>query len=332
MDARAASKEAACLFTTEFGRSTPKGLAYAARSPMEYAREEGQSMAISSVNQYAGAYAAGGAGRANPLGSSCGVNVAIAPEFLEKMANDPELEAEYKMNISAMQKCDEDFARMQKARGRRVVAHGWMIDKDGGISSFTITEKVDKKSTLKAMSEKAENIREAARAAKQERQAMLEGDAKRLLTAQGRSVQEVAAKLLGLDAAQARSDLPAEAPDGVALELSEEGQKAMEDAAKPDKTGAAEGESVKTSLGVNVGKLARMIAAAKTKGQLQAAILRLNSELQQVQNGKASGACGEAEVNQVRALLTTAQGRMGEVADREATPEEELAFAMTSFL
>ena len=74
-------------------------------------------------------------------GSNSTVNVAIDPRFLAKMASDPELEKEYKKQIAGMQKCDEQFTQMQAARGWRVDAQGWAIDKDGGISSLAISGK-----------------------------------------------------------------------------------------------------------------------------------------------------------------------------------------------
>lgn len=93
-------------------------------------------------------------------GSSSTVNVAIAPQFLSKMANNPELEKEYEKNIAAMQECDEQFTRMQAARGWRVDAQGWAIDKDGGISSWAVvTKDPNAKSHLQTMSENAEKIR-----------------------------------------------------------------------------------------------------------------------------------------------------------------------------
>lgn len=93
-------------------------------------------------------------------GSSSTVNVAISGQFLAKMANNPELEAEYEKNIAAMQECDEQFTQMQAARGWRVDAQGWAIDKDGGISSWAIvTKDPNAKSHLQTMSENAEKIR-----------------------------------------------------------------------------------------------------------------------------------------------------------------------------
>ncbi|MDE5696870.1 MAG: hypothetical protein K2I96_05585 [Lachnospiraceae bacterium] len=93
-------------------------------------------------------------------GSSSTTNVAISPQFLSKMASDSELEKEYEENIAAMQECDEQNARQVAAGGWHVVAQGWAIDKDGGISKWSIVQKVDTKSHLQTMSENAEKIRE----------------------------------------------------------------------------------------------------------------------------------------------------------------------------
>lgn len=93
-------------------------------------------------------------------GKSTTTNVAISPQFLTKMANDSELEDEYIKEISNMRELDEQFARGQAARGWKVVARGWAIDKDGGISCWSITTKDPKaKSFLQKMSEKSEEIR-----------------------------------------------------------------------------------------------------------------------------------------------------------------------------
>lgn len=94
-------------------------------------------------------------------GTSMTTNVAISPQFLAKMANDPELETEYIQEIGNMRELDEQFIQGQAARGWKVVAQGWAIDKDGGISSWAITTKDNKiKSFLQKMSEKSDKIRQ----------------------------------------------------------------------------------------------------------------------------------------------------------------------------
>lgn len=74
-------------------------------------------------------------------GSKGTVNVAISPTFLKKMANNPELEAEYEKEIANMKACDERKVRNIEGQGDRVIAKGWAIDKDGNISSWTIGER-----------------------------------------------------------------------------------------------------------------------------------------------------------------------------------------------
>ena len=102
-------------------------------------------------------------------GSSSTTNVAISPQFLSKMASDPELEKEYEGYISDMQKLDEEFAAQQAAIGWRV-EQGWAIDKDGGISKWIIGHKdPNAKSHLQTMSENAEKIRKQNEEKKQEK-------------------------------------------------------------------------------------------------------------------------------------------------------------------
>ena len=103
-------------------------------------------------------------------GSNSTVNVAIDPRFLAKMANDLELEKEYEKQIAGMQACDEQMCQSEAAHGWRVVAQGWAIDKDGGISGLVITTKdPNAKSHLQTMSENSEKIRKQNEEKKQEK-------------------------------------------------------------------------------------------------------------------------------------------------------------------
>ncbi len=71
-------------------------------------------------------------------GSKNTTNVAISPQFLKKMADDPELEAEYEKEIENMKRLDEQNVRTHEMNGGKLIAQGWAIDKDGGISSWSI--------------------------------------------------------------------------------------------------------------------------------------------------------------------------------------------------
>lgn len=81
----------------------------------------------------------------------------------------------------------------------------------------------------------------------------------------------------------------------------------------------SESESVGTSVAVNVEKRARQIASAKTPSEVRMVLSLLNKDLADCKNGVASGACDEAEVAKVEALLKKAQAKMSMVSsDSEA--------------
>ena len=92
-------------------------------------------------------------------GSQSTTNIAISPEFLKKMGNDPELEKEYEEKFSQMKKLDEQFVTEQNAMGRKVVAQGWAIDKNGGMSGWCILENEDKRHYGQEMTDYANKIR-----------------------------------------------------------------------------------------------------------------------------------------------------------------------------
>ena len=92
-------------------------------------------------------------------GSSATTNIAISPEFLKKMASDSKLEAEYEEKFSQMTKLDEQFVAEQHAMGRKVVAQGWAIDKDGGMSGWCILENEDKRHYGQEMTDYANKVR-----------------------------------------------------------------------------------------------------------------------------------------------------------------------------
>lgn len=69
--------------------------------------------------------------------------ITIDPRFYASIADNPEKIKEYSDAIESMKRLDKQFERQAKARGRTVISRGWYIDKDGGISSWSIT-KVEK--------------------------------------------------------------------------------------------------------------------------------------------------------------------------------------------
>ena len=74
-------------------------------------------------------------------GKNTTTNVAISPAFLKKMADDPELQAKYEKEIANMAELDRENVRTHAANGSRIRKQGWAIDKNGGISCWSIGTK-----------------------------------------------------------------------------------------------------------------------------------------------------------------------------------------------
>ena len=97
----------------------------------------------------------------------------------------------------------------------------------------------------------------------------------------------------------------------------------------PDEASESQGGKV----GINAGKLARMLAAAKTRSQVQAVVAKIQADLSQCDAGKEQGMdVDEASVQTAEQLLQQAKSRMGSAENREATPEEELASALAGLM
>ena len=97
----------------------------------------------------------------------------------------------------------------------------------------------------------------------------------------------------------------------------------------------AEGESTKSGgcVGINAAKLARMLAAAKTRAQVQAVLAKIQADLKECDAGREQGLdVDEASVEAAEHLLQEAKSRMGQAENREATPEEEMASALASLM
>ena len=97
----------------------------------------------------------------------------------------------------------------------------------------------------------------------------------------------------------------------------------------------AQGDQTGTSgrVGINAAKLARMLAAAKTRSQVQAVIAKIEADLRECDAGKAQGMdVDEASVRAAEQLLSEARSRLGSAESREATTAEEMASALASLM
>ena len=120
-------------------------------------------------------------------------------------------------------------------------------------------------------------------------------------------------------------------------EIQEELTVQEEQIGQEDQTDQEEGSGDQTGssgkVGINAGKLARMLAAAKTRAQVQAVIAKIQADLNECEAGKNNGMdVDEASVKAAQQLLQQANSRMGSAENREATPEEEMAAALASIM
>lgn len=87
------------------------------------------------------------------------------------------------------------------------------------------------------------------------------------------------------------------------------------------------------SMSINAAKLARMLAAAKTRSQVQAVMARIQSDLNECEAGKNQGMdVREETVKAAKLLLQEAKSKMGTAENRKATPQEEMAAAIASLM
>ena len=138
--------------------------------------------------------------------------------------------------------------------------------------------------------------------------------------------------------ALAAADSGSETADGTeaaAEESDEKASEAMQEQDDDDTQEEAEKDQNRSSgmVGINAGKLARMLAAAKTRSQVQAVMSKIQSDLSECEAGKNNGMdVDEESVKAAKALLQEAKSKMASAENREATPQEEMAAAIASLM
>ncbi|MBR3841396.1 MAG: hypothetical protein IKM20_09690 [Erysipelotrichales bacterium] len=93
-----------------------------------------------------------------------------------------------------------------------------------------------------------------------------------------------------------------------------------------------ESTSVSRKVGVNAGKTARKISAARTKSQLRAVIAEIKNDVREISEAIEKGWCDETEMDKLNALMSMAESRMVNLEDREPTVEEESIYMMASLM
>ena len=237
------------------------------------------------------------------FGNSSDTNFAVNPKFLDKLGKDEATRKQFAEDVKYLVDFSKRFREQQVAQGREIVSQGWFCDENGNWGGWTISRPTNQSSVLQDMTDNAEKIR----------QEKLE------------------------ERKKAEAELREHFGDrfkGFHVKWLEEDAKTEETTEAEDTEGSSDGESETMSgkVGVNVGKTARKIAAAKTTSQLRAVIAEIKGDMQEVKAGIEKGWCDESEMEKVNSLMAQAQNRMGQVEDREATPEEENMFAMASLM
>lgn len=224
------------------------------------------------------------------------INFVVNSEFLDKVGKDEKLKKQFEDDVLFLSKFTKKYKEGQFSLNLKNTKQLWFCDENGNWTGLSIIKSAKKGSIIQEWSYEEVKI-----------------------------LQEKAEK-----------DLKAHFGDrfkGLRIKWFKEKYKAEETTESEEKEDSSEGKfTVSRRVGVNGAKFAAKISVAKTSSQLQAVIADIASDLQQVEEGVANGWCSQAEVAKVRALMAMAKGKMGQVDNREATPEEEATFNMASLM
>ncbi|MBQ3543837.1 MAG: hypothetical protein IJA34_02435 [Lachnospiraceae bacterium] len=236
-------------------------------------------------------------------GNSSDVNFVINPKFLGKLGTNEATREQFEEDVKFLNDFSRRFREQQLAQGREIISQGWFCDEFGNWGGWSVSRPLKKSSVLQDMTDNAEKIR--------------------------------------LKKLEERKKIEQELKEHFSERFKGFNNKWLEEETKLEETSESEGaeniseeesETVSGKVGVNVGKTARKIAAAKTKTQLRAVLAEITNDMKVVKAGIEKGWCDETEMDKVNSLMSMAQSRMGQVEDREATPEEENMFAMASLM
>lgn len=235
-------------------------------------------------------------------GNSTDINFVVNPKFLGKLGNDEGTRKQFEEDVKFLNDFARRFREQQLSQGREIISQGWFCDENGNWGGWTVSRPVNQSSVLQDMTDYAEKIRKEKLEERKEAEKEL--------------IEHFGDRFKGLNIKWLEEDTKSEETTDTEEENPTE----------------KESETVSGKVGVNVGKTARKIAAAKTRNQLMAVIAEIKGDMQEVKDGMEKGWCDETEMEKVKMLMSMAQNRMGQVEDREATPQEENMFALASLM
>ena len=236
-------------------------------------------------------------------GNSSDTNFVVNPNFLDKLGTDENVRKQFEEDVMFLNDFSRRFRQQQLAQGREMISQGWFCDENGNWGGWSVSKPTNAGCVLQDMADNAEKIRQE----KLEERKLAEQELK----------EHFGDRFKGFSVKWMEEDFKSE-------ETTE--------SEKIEDSSGGESETVSNSIGVNVGKTARKIAAAKTVNQLRAVMAEIEGDMQEIKAGIEKGWCDESEMAKLESLMSMAQNRMGEVEDREATPEEESMFIMASLM
>ncbi|MBE5934892.1 MAG: hypothetical protein E7262_03780 [Lachnospiraceae bacterium] len=236
-------------------------------------------------------------------GNFIDINFVVNLDFLDKLGTDENIQKQYEEDVKYLADFSKRMRENATVNGREIVNQGWFCDENGNWGGWSVSVEINQNFVLQEMADNAERIRQEALAEQKE----IEQELK----------EHFGERFKGFYVKWMEEDIKPEEMAGVE---------------NSENTSEEESTTVSGSIGVNVGKTARKIAAAKTTSQLRMVIAEIKGDMQEVKDGMEKGMCDESELAKVELLMSMAQNRMGQVDNREATPEEEQAFALASLM
>ena len=240
----------------------------------------------------------------------------INPKLLDKMKSDPEFAQKMTGKLGDIERAHRLVDSYMKATGSTVVCSHAYLDEEGNYCCFAVTERKDElNEELRAQAQ--ENAEKLMNAVREKNAAAADR-----LTELFSQAEEKGVLLLDDE------DLKALTEAAKALEAANSGE-----AAEAADEGELESTSVGGSMGINAQKLARMLAAAKTRSQVQSVIAMIQSDIKECDQGAANGYdVDEASYKAAEQLLQQAKSQLASADDREATPQEEMAQALAALM
>lgn len=266
-------------------------------------------------------------------------NVSISPKILKQMETDPEKRMEYEALIYDIAHTDVQSGR---APEHKLKAHGFIIENDGGLRSWGISEYNDgnrrQQSHIKRSDKKnwwQEMLGKPTKKSSKEKKSFRNTNELYVhLREKYNIVNAGMAKISGKFLQKCLTDEESRHKLFDNLRVADETYSSRKDEVgfqgmniSIDEDGEMSMTSSKRTVSINEEKRRRQIAAAATQNDMQAVLAILQQDLQELEEGFRQNACDAAEVEKAKKLIEQAKQQLGQLPDRAPTPEE--ANAMT---